>query len=82
MAATADNALRDDRRADAVARALAALQVIAQNPEWPMRSAVGVAEVALKQIHELVVGDNITPRSELIVRQATMRPGIETPTEK
>lgn len=91
MAAAAHKVQVDDRRADAVARALAALGVIAKHPEWPMRSAVGVAEVALADIHELVVGDNITLRSALVnrleeatqeltvIRQALVRCELEIP---
>ena len=73
MGAAALSTQIEDRRADAVARALAALGVIAKRPEWPMRSAVGVAEAALTDIHELVVGDNITLRSALVnqLKEAT-----------
>jgi hypothetical protein len=52
----------DDKRADAVAHALAALGAIAKHPEWPMRSAGGVAEIAIREIHALCVGENVTPR--------------------
>ena len=68
MGAIAQKTQVDDRRADAVAHALAALGAIAKHPEWPMRSAVGVAEVALRDIHELVTGENITLRSALVNR--------------
>lgn len=74
-----DPSLVADSRADATARALAALQVIAQHPEWPIRSAIGVAEAAILDIHSLVTGDNVTPRSALIGEIERLHALLNTP---
>ena len=54
-----------DRWRDATTEALGCLASIAKNPEWPSGAAAGVAQVGIKEIHSRLVGENITPRSEL-----------------
>ena len=54
-----------DRWRDATTEVLGCLAAIAKNSEWPPGAAAGVAQVGIKEIHSRLVGENITPRSEL-----------------
>jgi len=62
-----------DRWKDATTEALGCLAAIAKNPQWPSGAAAGVAAAGVREIHDRLVGENITARSELERQNAALR---------